>query len=113
VSSVVAWLAGRSPPPPATLRERMDRSIRAVAGDDADASPAAYPTILADAGIACLRAALELGDGREAALDLLAADALLTYAYEAAAGIGDEAVARLNEDLSPARFAALLDTPAP
>jgi hypothetical protein len=45
-------------------------------------------THLADAALLCLRASLAIGDHREAALDLLAADALLTHAAEAATESG-------------------------
>ena len=42
--------------------------------------------------------------------DLLAADALMTYAFEAAADAGAEAVASLAAAYGPARFARLLET---
>jgi hypothetical protein len=80
--TVREWLAQRQPAPPAALVARVD----AVLGDAAGAS-AAHATEV------CLRAAEQLvtellrGDcaSRDSALDLLAADALVTYAFEAAA----------------------------
>ena len=80
--TVGEWLAQRRPVPPAALLAR----IEAVLGDaSAGAADAACE--------ACLHAAERLvaellrGDcaSRESALDLLAADALVTYAFEAAA----------------------------
>ncbi len=73
------WLDSRVPAPPSALRERLHD---ALAADGATA----------DRTQACLHAAERLierllrGDctTRESALDLLAADALMTYAFEAA-----------------------------
>lgn len=81
--TVREWLAERRPAPPIALRAR----IEAVLGAAAEESAAGTTEI-------CLRAAervvteLLRGDcaSRESALDLLAADALVTYAFEAAAG---------------------------
>lgn len=80
--TVGEWLAQRRPAPPPALVAR----IEAVLGE-ASASGSGAATEV------CLRAAERLvtdllrGDcaSRESALDLLAADALVTYAFEAAA----------------------------
>jgi hypothetical protein len=80
--TVREWLAQRQPAPPAALLAR----IETVLGDAVGESAAAATEI-------CLRAAerlvTELLGGecasRESALDLLTADALVTYAFEAAA----------------------------
>ena len=76
-----SWLRERTPAPPRRLAER----IGDVLGDRA-ARPAT------EAHDLCLDAAVELlGEvycrpgGRESALDLLTVDALVTYAFEAAA----------------------------
>lgn len=84
------WVNGRLPTAPAGLRERMVRELEAVEVADAqlDASPAsASPeTRLGEAGMAALARAVEVGGtDRSVAMDLLAADGLLTYACEAAA----------------------------
>lgn len=97
-----AWLAGRTPAPPAALRARLDEALGSV--DDAAGVPAA----LAEAALARLHDALALGDERAAAFELLAADALLTYAFEAAAELGVETVAALAEAYGPARLATLI-----
>jgi hypothetical protein len=80
--TVGEWLAQRQPAPPAALLAR----IEAVLGD-------AWAYGADAASEACLHAAervvteLLRGDcaSRESALDLLVADALVTYAFEAAA----------------------------
>ncbi|MGH9422303.1 MAG: hypothetical protein ACRD3J_20160 [Thermoanaerobaculia bacterium] len=72
-----AWLASREPVAPPKLVERLE----AIIGDDA-MNGSAGAEILLERGISTLRSALSDRDG---ALDLLAADALITYAMEAAA----------------------------
>jgi hypothetical protein len=80
--SVRAWIDSRTPAPPAALGQRVAQALGKRA-DDARIS--SYD--------ACLESAIgSLADllvpdalGRESAADLLAADALVTYAFEAAA----------------------------
>lgn len=91
---LLAWLDTRRPAPPAALRERLERV--------ADDAPLPLPAHLAELGRALLaRVASRPRGGRELALDLLAADAFVTYAFEAQAedGIGD--LARLAEESEP------------
>jgi hypothetical protein len=71
------------------------------------------PAALADAARACLRDALAAGDERAAALHLLAADALITYACEAAADEGGERLDDLVNAASPGRLAELVDAQDP
>ena len=74
------WLAHREPSPPRVLRERVE-ALALEASDQSDPSRA----LLAAAEVALARlSALPAGD-RSAALDLLAIDALVTYAFEYAA----------------------------
>jgi hypothetical protein len=109
VSDAVQWLAARLPAPPVALADRIVAAVRATeAAYRAPGASRTLPTLLGDAGVDLLRSTLR-HSGDDVALDLLAADALLTYACEAAAELGDEALARLHEELSPARFAALLE----
>ena len=77
-----AWLAAHSEQPPVALRARLDGILNAPsATPDAPVAPA-----LLDAGQTLLSTILGSGSTqRDAALDLLAADALVTYAFEAAA----------------------------
>jgi len=75
------WLGQRTPPPPPALRRGVEQAL----GE----SLALEATSAADACLACaerLITALLRSDctSRELALDLLTADALVTYAFEAA-----------------------------
>jgi hypothetical protein len=76
--AVLNWLAGRRPTPPPILRRHLTDLV-------VDSSET-LPDHLADAGVALLGRVLSHPEGgRELALDLLAADALVTYAFEAQA----------------------------
>ena len=76
------WLSTRTPPPPAALRARIDDAL----GDRANAPAANALAENVAAAEALLRELLARPTtGRESALDLLAVDALITYAFEAAA----------------------------
>ena len=72
-----AWLAGRSPRPP----DALPLPIVERSGSVTDR--------LADAGSEALDRALEQRGERRGAFELLAADALLTYACESAAAAPD------------------------
>ena len=75
---VVRWLESRRPAPPGTLA----RHLAAAVTD----SPADLPDHLIETGRRLLgRVVADPDGGRELALDLLAADALVTYAFEAQA----------------------------
>ncbi|HEX9105818.1 MAG TPA: hypothetical protein VF832_01285 [Longimicrobiales bacterium] len=98
----LAWLDARPEPPPADLRARM---AEALAGAKAETVPGA----LAEGALACLQATMAAPQERASALDLLAADALLTYALEAAAEIGAVAIKEMTEAYGPNALAGLLD----
>jgi hypothetical protein len=97
-----SWLAARSPAPPAALRARIDAAL----GDDLQREST-------DLSETCLAAAERLVRGlldenatsRESALDLLAADALVTYAFEAASDQPDGLTRRASTAML--RIAAL------
>jgi hypothetical protein len=73
---VLAWLDTRRPEPPAALRERLRGAVH-----DSGHGLAAH---LAHLGDELLRSVMARPTGgRELALDLLAADAFATYAFEA------------------------------
>lgn len=79
-AEVLNWLAARRPMAPPTLVEPMTSGL--------EDSPASLPDHLALAGRALLERVLSRPEGgRELALDLLAADALVTYAFEAQAEV--------------------------
>lgn len=80
--TVGAWLRAREPAPPAALAER----VRMALGADESRDAADAYTVCLDAAVRVLEPLLgEERPGRARALDLLAADALVTYAFEAAA----------------------------
>jgi hypothetical protein len=75
------WLDARRPAPPAALRARIDSAL----GSELHADVAEVSDTLLGAGEQLVRLLLEAeATSRDAALDLLAADALVTYAFEAA-----------------------------
>ncbi|HKH94531.1 MAG TPA: hypothetical protein VKA54_22180 [Gemmatimonadaceae bacterium] len=79
--TLASWLEARSPAPPAALRERIDAAL----GDDLHReSRDVFETCLAAAARLVRGLLDENATSRESALDLLAADALVTHAFEAA-----------------------------
>jgi hypothetical protein len=101
-SAALEWLARREAPPP-LLERRIRRAIERL-----DQPADSIVHTLADAALMCLRDAGRGGDQRSTANELLAADAMLTYACEAAAEEGIAALDRLTRELDIARFDALL-----
>ena len=96
------WLASRAPEPPSQLAERIASAV-ARSHHSADAVPA---DALIDAGEGAMQAVLAEGClTRPSALDLLAVDAIVTYAFEAAADHPEQLEDRAAEAL--ARIAAL------
>jgi hypothetical protein len=80
-AEVVAWLAARRPAPPPVLSAHLAAAAGRVADTDL-----ALPDHLALLGERVLAGVVERSQGgRELALDLLAADAFVTYAFEAQA----------------------------
>ena len=75
------WLRSRTPAPPAVLLDRIVSHL----GEDAHADSTRGSEICAGAGVRVLTQLIgaRCGD-RQNALDLLAADALVTYAIESA-----------------------------
>jgi hypothetical protein len=91
--TVADWLATRTPEPPAELAERVRRALGPMlersAREVPDAALAAAEAMLRELrrdGCAC----------RAQALDLLAVDALVTYAFEAASEEPDALAARAD-----------------
>ncbi len=100
-ASALEWLDARAAPPPPELRARM---AEALAGVTAETVPGA----LAEGALSCLRETLAAPEERASALDLLAADALLTYALEAAAELGAETLRRLTEEYGAGKLGSVL-----
>lgn len=103
--TVREWLSARTPPAPAALRQRVEQVLDGHMDDDAEVAPEV-----------CLRAAEGLlrdllgrqATGRDSALDLLTADALTTYAFEAASEA--PATIRARADDAMARLSAVATT---
>ncbi|MEO8577553.1 MAG: hypothetical protein ABI556_12665 [Gemmatimonadales bacterium] len=72
------WIRTRVPPPPEALSQRFSE----ILGDAVADSIASLPGSLIDSAANLLT---HVGNDRSAATDLLVADALITYAMEAAA----------------------------
>jgi len=104
--SVDAWLAGRAPAPPAALAERL-RALAAAHAPSAEGGAAAADALLVAAEDVLRRLLREGCGARQSALDLLVADALATYAFEAAAEDPAELPARAERAMI--RIAALAD----
>jgi gamma-glutamylcysteine synthetase len=98
--TAAAWLDSRTAQAPPQLRTRMLAEIREAP---------TIPETLADAARACLVRVVREPTGSDAALDLLAADALLTHACGAAAEQGDAELAALAATLDAVHFQQLLD----
>ena len=87
---VLTWLDARRPAPPAALRAHLEAAVTDAAEP--------LPDQLAALGRALLaRVAATPAGGRELALDLLAADAFVTYAFEAQAEADPARLAPLAE----------------
>jgi hypothetical protein len=84
--TVVAWLETRTPAPPHLLRERILLAL----GKSVDRHATETESVCLDAAERVLTRLLSKGRGqRDEAADLLAADALVTYALEFAASAPD------------------------
>ncbi len=100
-----SWLDGRREPAPPSVRAEIDRLM-------ADTDPSAQlQDRFAAAALHGLEAVVAGPQDRSSANTLLAADALLTYACEAAAEDGLEALEALTASLDFHRFTELLKVP--
>ncbi len=100
---VAAWVAARTPEPPVSLAERVGSLYVRGAVPEPEAPTAEGCVDAAARAVGAL-----IADGatsRHTALDLLAADALATYAFELASERPEELPARTREAMT--RFAAL------
>ena len=96
------WLRAREPQPPAALSARLD----AVLGESLCASAEQLPEIFLAAGERLVSdLLLSNSTSRDSALDLLTADALMTYAFEAASDTPSSINARATDAMT--RIAAL------
>lgn len=95
------WLDSRTPSAPPALRARVQAALAEHLDDDAGAAPERC----VDAAVVLLRDLVRRESTRDAALDLLAADALATYALEAAADTPARMRAVANDSM--ARYSAV------
>lgn len=108
------WLDRQRPVPPPRLRARMFEALAATPEARADGAAPARACHMAEAAVGILDRLTvpQTGGGRasgpDRALDLLAADALLTAACEAAGEVGEYAVLAIVEQYGPRRLAQLL-----
>lgn len=92
-AELLAWFESRRPIPPPTLRAHLSRQ--------AEDAAAVLPEHLAGQGRALLQRVLDRPDGaRELALDLLVADALVTYAFEAQAEVDTRELVTLAQRIA-------------
>ena len=94
---VLAWLEARRPVPPDALRVCLEAAVT-----DGELSPRVpLPDQLALVGRRVLGRVVDRPEGgRELALELLAADALITYAFEAQAELDAAGLATLAERIA-------------
>jgi hypothetical protein len=78
--TIAEWLGAREPTPPPTLARRIAELT--VTSDSGPADAAVICLIAAERALPALLSAKDVS--RQSALDLLAVDALVTYAFEAA-----------------------------
>jgi hypothetical protein len=91
VTTVAAWLAQRQPVPPPALLRRIHDAL----GDGAQRDAVHAADVCLAAGERLVSIVLGEEDAnRDYALDLLTADALVTYAFEAASETPGELAAR-------------------
>lgn len=112
MTGVARWLDARRPPMPLELRAAVYAACAARPATGAATGPgggAALADRLAEAGLEALGRVASAPPERGTAIELLAADALLTYACEAAAEAGPESLDRLTARFGYARFATLLE----
>jgi hypothetical protein len=109
--TVGEWLDARTPTPPPALRARLRQQLGPALGDDVREASSRF----LGAGERLVAALLASGSTtRDSALDLLAADALVTYAFEAASESPADLATRAAEAM--VRIAALAgvgSAPAP
>lgn len=97
------WLRTRQPAPPAALLARMEEALGPLDADVRGEVLAERALVAAEQLLATVLDDPE--GGRARALDLLAVDALVTYAFEAESAAGIDVEARGREAM--ARLAAL------
>ncbi|HSH46958.1 MAG TPA: hypothetical protein VK966_14020 [Longimicrobiales bacterium] len=99
------WLEERRPPAPAPLLAAMRSELERFQAGERDA----LSDRLANTALSTLAEVADGAGGRPEASRLLAVDALLTYAFEAAAEAGPATLTALVQRLGAGRFESLLE----
>lgn len=100
--TLAQWLDARTPAPPVALRNRIDAALaEELSGESTDVAE----TCIAAAERLVRTLLGQNATARDSALDLLAADALVTYAFEAASERPSDLARRASAAMS--RIAAL------
>ena len=102
MTDVAGWLDGREPAPPSAIRGMIDERPAETAVS------APLHDRFAAAALTALEEVVGRPSERRTARTLLAADALLTYACEAAAQEGADTLERLTRSLDFERFSHLI-----
>jgi len=101
------WLTSRRPSPPANLAQRLESALSEFLSAPDVAPSDAFAVAAAGILRRLMRAESKPSSRREEAIDLLAADALVTYAIEAAADECESFAERTEAVM--ARLAVLVD----
>jgi hypothetical protein len=97
--SLLAWLRDRTPAPPPALGSQLAACV--ARAPDAAFAGDSMAQVTGNLGVATLQAVSRRQDAeRDAALDLLAADAFVTYAFEAASEEGSDVTALVRRLLA-------------
>ncbi len=101
-ASLLAWLESRQPTPPVALRDQL--KVLVTGAPDSVFSGDSIAAVCGDLGLRTLEAVVKRQSvAYDAALDLLAADAFVTYAFEAAAVEAREVMAVAKRLLAEVR----------
>ena len=93
--TVAEWISGQAPPPPDVLLAR----VLALVGRNGEGPAEATPQVCLTAAASHLASIIgQQRYGRESALDLLAVDALVTYAFEYASAANGIELDPLSRD---------------
>jgi hypothetical protein len=98
VSAAERWLRERVPDSPAPLLRTM---LEALPPEGGEVEPSGVPGALAAGALHLYREVVRGSGGREDALPLLAADALLTHAFQAQAEISPDGLPSLVAQCGP------------
>jgi len=101
-ASIRAWLAARQPEPPADLAAKLAQCVDAA--PEAVLAGGSVPEVIGALGTWLLQSVVERQrTAHDTAMDLLAADAFVTYAFEAASEEGTDVTGLANQLLTKVR----------